>query len=75
MMGSSGGCINILKTFIKLSGHEGKELAYTCINPYAAPGFLPFQPVEDIEPPAVASAPAHGDSGMVLKAPAANHQE
>jgi chromosome partitioning protein len=32
-------------------------------------------PVEDIEPPAVASAPAHGDSGMVLKAPAANHQE
>jgi len=32
-------------------------------------------PVEDIEPPAVASAPTHGDSGPLLKAPAANHQE
>jgi chromosome partitioning protein len=32
-------------------------------------------PVADIEPPVVASAPALGDSGMVLKAPAANHQE
>jgi hypothetical protein len=55
-MDSSGGCINILKTFIKLSGHEGKELAYTCIDPYAAPGFLPFQPVEDVEPPYYAVA-------------------
>jgi len=30
-------------------------------------------PVEDIEPPA--AAPAHGDSGPTLKAPAANQQE
>jgi hypothetical protein len=55
-MDSSSVCINILKTFIKLSGHEGKELAYTCIDPYAAPGFLPFQPVEDVEPPYYAVA-------------------
>jgi len=33
----------------------------------------PVGPVEDIEPPA--AAPAHGDSGPTLKAPAANHQE
>ena len=32
------------------------------------------EPVEeDIDPPA--AAPAHGDSGPTLKAPAANHQE
>ncbi|MES1153566.1 MAG: ParA family protein, partial [Rhodanobacter sp.] len=31
----------------------------------------PVGPVDDIEPP----APAHGDSGPTLKAPAANHQE
>jgi chromosome partitioning protein len=33
----------------------------------------PVDPVDDIEPPAAVSA--HGDSGPVLKAPAANHQE
>jgi hypothetical protein len=49
-MDSSGVCINILKTFIKLSDHEGKELAYPCIDPDAAPGFLSFQPVEGAEP-------------------------
>jgi len=30
-MDSSGVCINILKTFIKLSGHESKELAYPAL--------------------------------------------